>query len=118
MKDMTLEALNNFRRRHPRKAKIANNTWLRGSGTDSDPFVITLHVTDIVTVTPGTVAFNTGGWKTVTTKERMHRAMPAGCFLFQKDWQWFVQASPSAEPVAVGDTFRLELRDGRWAVIA
>lgn len=118
MKDMTLEALNRFRARHPRAAKIANNTWLSGSGTDSDPFVITLHRTDIVTVTPGTISFNTGGWQTVTTKERMHRALPAGCSLFQKDWQWFVQIGRNGEPVPVGDTFALELRGGEWQVIA
>jgi len=118
LKDMTLESLNRFRRSHPRAAKVANNTWLSGKGTDSDPFVITLHCTDIVTVTPGTVAFDTGGWQTVTTRERMNRAMPAGCSLFQRDWRWFVQASPAAEPVPVGDTFALELQGGRWSVVA
>ncbi len=54
--------------------------------------VIRLHGTDIVTKhKDGSVTLNAGGWKTVTTKDRMNGAMPAGYMLLQKAGAWFVR---------------------------
>ena len=50
---------------------IANNTveYIKPDGTK----VIRLHHTDILEFPPrGGVIFNSGGWKTVTTKSRMN----------------------------------------------
>lgn len=47
--------------------KIANNTYLE---RDGNTLYIRLHRTRIVTLTPEYIEFNTGGWDTVTTKNR------------------------------------------------
>jgi len=42
--------------------------------------VIRLHLTDIVTYLPnGRIKLNTGGWKTVTTKDRINKQLEANC---------------------------------------
>ena len=55
----------------PKPAKIANNTfrYRRADGTE----VIRLHTTDIIEKRPdGRVILNSGGWKSVTTKDRLN----------------------------------------------
>ncbi len=52
------------------RRKIANNTYLERR---DDTIVVRLHNTDILHFSPlGDVKFDTGGWKTVTTKARMN----------------------------------------------
>src|SRR5258708_1370256 len=52
--------------------------------------VIRLHETDIVRKRNGYVILNSGGWKTVTTKDRMNDHLPAGYRLFSDHGQWYV----------------------------
>jgi hypothetical protein len=65
-----------------KRRKIANNTWLerRSTNFDSDiedpddEIAVRLHNTDVVTFRrDGAITLNTGGWFTVTTKERINR---------------------------------------------
>lgn len=52
--------------------KVANNTYLQRRSEGR--LAVKLHNTDILTFHPdGSVVFTTGGWKTMTTKERMNR---------------------------------------------
>lgn len=69
-------------RLHDRKGKpvfsrkVANNTYLERA-VSGGGIAVRLHETDILTFWPnGNVRFYTGGWGTVTTKERMHRFLP------------------------------------------
>ena len=55
--------------------KIANNT-LRIRYTDGRE-AIRLHTTDILTFQNGRCTYNSGGWRTVTTKDRMNTYGPA-----------------------------------------
>ena len=103
-----LSDLIRFRSRHPRATKIGNNTYLVGNGTDAQPFTIRLHATDIVKVSAGMIEFNTDGYNTATTKERMNRAMPNGYSLIQRNYQWYVQY-PGGFRKSVGDRFTLML---------
>ena len=49
--------------------KVANNTYLIRRGDD---IALVLHATDVVTLHPdGSVTLNSGGWHTVTTKDRI-----------------------------------------------
>ena len=106
-----------FRSRHPRATKIGNNTYLVGNGTDDAPFTVRLHATDIVKVSAGMIEFNTDGYNTATTKERMNRAMPNGCSLIQRQWRWYVK-TPHAT-IQVGDRFHMKLnRDNAWTVVS
>lgn len=84
--------------------KVANNTF---RWEDEDGSIkYRLHQTDVVTIRPdGKVVLDSGGWKSVTTKDRMH--------LYAKDYsiwsikgQWFVRgrgADFEAPPVAYYD---------------
>lgn len=54
-----------------KRKKIANNTYLIDNGKRR---AIRLHSTDIATEAgPGMIRIDTGGWDTVTTRERLHR---------------------------------------------
>ncbi len=72
---------------YDRKHKIANNTieyWVNGERR------IRLHNTDIVIVkSNGDIVLNSGGWKTVTTKDRMNAAIhPWG--IYQDKGIWYL----------------------------
>jgi hypothetical protein len=67
--------------------RVARNT-VRYTRTDGT-IVWRLHRTDVVTKHPdGTFTLNTGGWETVTTKDRINNYSPAR--VFQKNHAWFV----------------------------
>jgi len=69
--------------------KIANNTYAERRG---DAIAIRLHSTDILTFNAnGSVAVNTGGWKTVTTKARLNDYLPNGFRIYQTKgiWYWY-----------------------------
>lgn len=79
-----------------KRRKIANNTWLErrpanyddGIEDDDDEIAVRLHDTDIVTFRrDGAISLNTGGWFTVTTKERMNRFSPFGIGSVKGEWQ-------------------------------
>jgi hypothetical protein len=54
--------------------KLCNNTWAEKRDGD---IAVRLHRTDVLTFTRrGTVTFNTGGWNTVTTKDRINTYAP------------------------------------------
>jgi len=54
------------------RRKVANNTYLVRRGADA--IALRLHDTDVVTYhRSGDVALDSGGWQTVTTKDRMHK---------------------------------------------
>ena len=62
--------------RNIQSRKLTNHTTLRR--VDSDNIAIQLHATDVVTYpSDGRIVFNSGGWKTSTTKERMNSFSPA-----------------------------------------
>lgn len=53
--------------------KIANNTYLKRRGED---IAVLLHATDVVTFHPDdSVTLDTGGWYTMTTKDRMNSVL-------------------------------------------
>ena len=57
------------------RRKVANNTYLERR--DNGAIAVKLHATDVLTLFPdGRVLFDTGGWRTVTTKERINRFAP------------------------------------------
>lgn len=66
--------------------KYANNTYLQRRGAD---IALLLHATDIVTWKPnGDTVLDSGGWRTVTTKERMNRVIDL--IITQKQGRWFM----------------------------
>lgn len=70
-------------------SKVANNTY-KVVYSNGD-IAYRLHTTDVVTITKNSVILNSGGWKTNTTKDRIHQyAYQYGIRLSQIKGLWFV----------------------------
>ncbi len=60
--------------RNRESRKIARNTYLKRRGVS---IAVQLHDTDVVTYSPdGSITLNSGGWNTVTTRDRMNTFSP------------------------------------------
>lgn len=69
--------------------KAANNTLVIAGYGDDNAVAIRLHDTNIVIVNnDGTFTLDSGGWRTVTTKERINRYTPAG--ISQRGGVWYM----------------------------
>lgn len=81
--------------RNKTRRKIANNTYLETR--EGGAIAVRLHNTDILTFRPGETVFNSGGWLTVTTKERFNRFTPLGRFYSDKG-EWFLNVGTWEKP--------------------
>lgn len=71
------------------RLKLENNTYLEKR---DDAIAVKLHNTDVLTFLPnGRTRYNSGGWKTVTTKDRMNQYGPAR--IHQKDSEWILNGN-------------------------
>ncbi len=98
------EAKSKFKkcRNKERGYKLANNTKIQERG---HAFAVRLHKTDVVMIRPdGTYRLNTGGWRTVTTKNRMNMTLPGSCCVSQVNGLWFVgpENTPYSERMLIG----------------
>lgn len=67
--------------------KLENNTYLIQNGSE---FQVVLHRTAVVTIYPnGAYQLKTGGWTTVTTKDRINAYSPVR--VFQRKHQWYLE---------------------------
>ncbi len=67
------------------RRKIDNNTYLERRGDDA--IAVKLHATDIVTFhRDGRVTINSGGWQTVTTKDRLNNYSPLRVYADKGVW--------------------------------
>lgn len=67
--------------------KVGNNTYLER--IDSETIGVRLHSTFVVRIMAnGSYSLHTGGWQTVTTKDRITAYSPAR--LFQERGEWYV----------------------------
>lgn len=70
-------------------------------------YALRYHHTDVVTAYPdGKVVLNSGGYRTLTTKERINRYMPEGCKLINKRGKWVV-SMPNGQEVDFYDGMSL-----------
>lgn len=77
--------------------KLENNTYLQRRG---DNIAVKLHATDVVTYRPdGKIVLDSGGWRTVTTKDRINRYAPIN--LWQDKGQWYVGKNWNRPPQAI-----------------
>lgn len=68
--------------------KLTHHTYAR---RDGELLKVRLHETDILTYFPdGGIQLNSGGWRTVTTKDRMSRYLPDGRYLLQERGVWYL----------------------------
>lgn len=75
------------KRFNAKAVKLANNTYLKQNGA---AFEVILHRTAIVVIFPnGAYQLETGGWVTVTTKDRINRYAPVR--IYQRKHQWYLE---------------------------
>ena len=74
--------------------KLGHNTYLQRRGDDR--IAVLYHRTDVVTYEPGRFMLNTGGWQTVTTKQRINDCSPASVYQRKGDW-YFGDDTPFIE---------------------
>lgn len=67
--------------------RVANNTVKYNRWHDGAT-VYRLHHTDIVVIHNNTYTLNSGGWQTLTTKDRINAYAPVR--LYQKNHEWFL----------------------------
>ena len=81
--------------RNPEKGKpIGSNTRLYfESAWHEKHYTIRLHGNVIMTIYKHHIVLSDGGWRTVTTKERLNRYLPRGFHVYQKDWVWYLRDS-------------------------
>ena len=74
--------------------KIGNNTYMKRR--EGGAVACMLHDTDVITWKPdGGIIYNSGGWKTVTTKARMNEYGPAS--VCQTAGQWYIDGKAYAD---------------------
>lgn len=75
--------------------KLGNNTYLERR--PNNQIAVRLHRTDIITYHPdGSCTLNAGGWKTVTTKDRLNKYSPVCVWQAQSIW-YVSENSPYAD---------------------
>lgn len=86
-------------KRNASRRKIGNNTYaeILNDGT----VAIKLHNTYVVKINPnGTYTLNSGGWQTVTTKDRINQYSPKK--VYQRNFEWFVDINGKQFPFMDG----------------
>jgi hypothetical protein len=85
---------------HRHRAKMDNNTYAMWNEEDQE-IRLRLHNTDIMvwrvvdkeaadkTIVDVEITLDTDGWTTVTTKDRMNKALPPGHSIYQENSQWY-----------------------------
>ena len=78
--------------------KLGNNTYLRR--VSDTTIAVVLHTTEVVRIhDDGTYTLNSGGWRTVTTKDRLNAYSPAS--VSQRNHDWYVGAEPFYDCIRV-----------------
>jgi len=81
--------------------KIANHTYAQRRAVGPygrETIAIRYHETDVVTYdSVGCIALNTGGWLTLSTKERINRFTPRCVQVHSQSGRWYVTTMPRGE---------------------
>ena len=86
-------------KRNKASRKIGNNTY--AEILHDDTVAIKLHSTYVVKINPnGTYTLNSGGWQTLTTKDRINQYNPVR--VYQRKFEWFVKINGKEYPFMDG----------------
>lgn len=78
-------------------------------------YEIKLHGNVIMTIYRYHIELSSGGWKTLTTKERLNRYLPNGFRLYQKNWEWYIEHGDITSGLTtVGDLKTHDFDDVLW----
>jgi hypothetical protein len=86
-------------KRNKDSRKIGNNTY--AEILNDNTVAIKLHSTYVVKIRDdGTYTLNSGGWQTVTTKDRINQYSPVR--VYQRKFEWFVKLNDKEYPFIDG----------------
>ena len=86
-------------KRNKTSRKIGNNTY--AEILNDNTVAIKLHSTYVVKIRDdGTYTLNSGGWQTVTTKDRINQYSPVR--VYQRKFEWFVNINGKEYPFIDG----------------
>ena len=86
-------------KRNASRRKVGNNTYAEILHDNS--VGIMLHSTYVVKIHPDdTYTLQTGGWQTVTTKDRINQYSPVR--VYQRKYEWFVKINGKEYPFMEG----------------
>lgn len=86
-------------KRNAKRRKVGNNTYAEILHDNS--VGIMLHSTYVVKIHPDdTYTLQTGGWQTVTTKDRINQYSPVR--VYQRKYEWFVKIHGKEYPFMEG----------------
>lgn len=94
------EAVNMIKgKRNVKRRKVGNNTYAEILHDNS--VGIMLHSTYVVKIhEDNTYTLQTGGWQTVTTKDRINQYSPVR--VYQRNYEWFVKINNKEYPFMEG----------------
>ncbi len=85
--------------------KLAHNTFVEADQDGS--LGVRFHLTRIITFHPdGSFTVNTGGYRTVTTKQRLNALLPAGYGIHQVSYVWRIATPEGDFEFENGDTWK------------
>ena len=91
-------ASNELSRGRNGRRKVDNNTYLYPV---NDGIAVRLHATNVVVIHPdNTYTLNTGGWRTVTTKDRINKYSPVR--VHQRKYEWYITMNGKEYPFIEG----------------
>lgn len=94
-----------------KRKKVYNNTYRYDY--EDGTIVWRLHNTDVVTKLPdGRYVLNSGGWRTVTTKERINRYAPVRVWSHKGEWYVYENGEwrePFYDGIIVGSAYAKEM---------
>lgn len=86
-------------KRNADRRKVGNNTYAEILPNGS--VGILLHSTYVVKINPdNTYTLNSGGWQTLTTKDRINQYSPKR--IYQRNFDWFVKINDKEYPFIDG----------------
>lgn len=86
-------------KRNASRRKVGNNTYAEILHDNS--VGIMLHSTYVVKIHPdNTYTLQTGGWQTLTTKDRINQYSPVR--VYQRNYEWFVKINDKEFPFMEG----------------
>lgn len=86
-------------KRNANRRKVGNNTYAEILHDNS--VGIMLHSTYVVKIHPdNTYTLQTGGWQTLTTKDRINQYSPVR--VYQRNYEWFVKINGKEYPFMEG----------------
>jgi len=86
------------------RSKFIGNNTVKYYDHDGNMY-IRLHNTDIITSDGITMRLYTGGWRTVTTKDRLNKYVPGNIHIWSEKGEWMISNTGWSDPAFIAYPF-------------